>query len=235
MTPKAITFDFYMTLIRPRNEKGRGGNYQDFLAEKRLEAAPWEHQVLYDVFEYYEEEYDTGFSEEDKEEFWLEFSKRIFKRTGVVGEHDRLAEKYSSELCDIFGPNCFELYPDVIPALSALKEKDIQLAVLSNWQKGLEKFIIELGIRDYFTHIIASAEVGFQKPDPAIFAETVRRLDVQIPNIMHIGDSPVDDIQGAQAVGIKSILIDRDEQSEEVNAKIIHDLSEILDLIDGKK
>lgn len=230
MNPQAITFDFYMTLVSPKGGIGRAGMYQEFLKRNDLKADPWEHQVLYDVFEYYAEAYDTEDSPAAKKAFWVEFTKRLLKRTGVDGDHDSLSAKHALEICDILGPNHFEIYPDVIPTLTKLKEKGIQIAVLSNWQKGLEKFCIELGICDYFTHIIASAEVGSQKPDPAIFAEAGKRLGVELSGILHVGDSPIDDIQGGKAAGVNSVLIDRTVETM-TSTKVINDLRRVNELI----
>ncbi|MCP4578394.1 MAG: hypothetical protein GY846_19145, partial [Deltaproteobacteria bacterium] len=146
MRPKAITFDFYLTLIRPRGEKGRGGLYGDFLAQHGLQAAPWEHRVLYDVFEYYAEEYDPDSAPSAKLQFWSRFTLRLFDRTELLGDHAALARTHAATIRDIFGPNQFDVYPEVVGVLRDLNDRGIPLAVVSNWQAGLAKFCQELGI-----------------------------------------------------------------------------------------
>jgi len=230
MKPEAITFDFYRTLVRPRGEKGRGGLYRDFLAQHGLQGTPWEHEVLYDMFPYYAEKYDPRASSDAKLQFWAEFARRLFERTDVAGDRAALAQTHAAAICDIFGPNHFEVYPDVIDALRGLNHRGIPLAILSNWQAGLAKFCHELGIREHFAHVIASAEVGHEKPDIAIFAEASRRLAVLPPAILHVGDSPEDDLRGATAAGLACVLIDRDGLIEATGAQVVHDLREILDL-----
>lgn len=46
---KGVTFDFYDTLIHTRYGMGRGEMYMDYLMTQGLRAAPWEHDVLYDI------------------------------------------------------------------------------------------------------------------------------------------------------------------------------------------
>ena len=80
---QAVTFDFYNTLVYHRAGTGRGRQYQDYLAARGYVCEPWEHQVLYDVFEYYGASYDSALTEEAKLSFWTEFTRRLFERTNV--------------------------------------------------------------------------------------------------------------------------------------------------------
>lgn len=234
MRPKAITFDFFQTLARPRGRRGRGELYHDFLAQHGLQAAPWDHQVLYDVFEYYGAAYDPTSSPAAKEEFWRQFACRLMSRTEVIGDHAKLGRVHATAIRDIFGVSHFELYPDVADVLHGLNRLGIPLAVLSNWQAGLAKFCEELGIRRHFVHVIASAEVGLAKPDAEIFREVCRRLSVPAADVLHVGDSLVDDLQGATAAGLTCILIDREGQTEGMDGRVIRDLRQLIRLVDGE-
>src|SRR6266436_6472478 len=46
---KAVTFDFYNTLVYQPAGIGRGRQYQNYLSAVELSSDPWQHQVLYDV------------------------------------------------------------------------------------------------------------------------------------------------------------------------------------------
>ena len=57
--------------------------------------------------------------------------------------------------------------------------------------------------------VISSADIGVEKPDPRIFGEAARQLGVKPDCIVHVGDLPHDDFEGAVSAGFKAILIDR--------------------------
>lgn len=214
MDIKAVSFDFYMTLIHPRNNKSRGRAYQEFLADHSLYADAWEHQVLYDIFEYYADYYNPHAFESVKGSFWAEFTLRLFQRTNVTGCDKEMAQKFASSIRDIFGPNHFEVYPEVHEVLKNLKKRDLKLVIISNWQRGLKYFCQELGIFGYFNELVVSSEIGYQKPDPGIFREAIKRLLLEPEQILHVGDSIIDDIQGAGSVGFNVVLLDRTNEVE---------------------
>jgi len=226
---KGITFDFYETLIHSRDGKGRGDLYQEYLEEQGLGAAPWEHQVLYDIFEYYGEAYDPELSDEDKALFWEEFTRRLFKRTCVSGCNPDEVRKHVGTMRYIFGPGHFELYPEVPALLNSLRKRGFLLGVISNWQKGLVHFCAELQILNHFETVISSAEIGIEKPDRRIFDIATRRLRLAPEFILHVGDHEVEDIDGANAAGFQSVLLCR--KGGPVTRDAISDLTEIDSLV----
>lgn len=233
MQIQAITFDFYMTLIHPRSNKSRGRAYQEFLADNSLKADPWEHRVLYDIFEYYADSYIPNACESVKLSFWEEFTFRLFQRTNVAGCDRTMAQKHLTAIRDIFGSTYFELYPEVQETLEKLKTKKIKLAIISNWQRGLKIFCLELGILDYFNDLFVSTELGCQKPDPGIFKTAHEKLQVAPDNILHVGDSLIDDIQGGSSAGFNVVLLDRTNETALKNENItkISGLDELVGIL----
>ena len=63
------------------------------------------------------------------------------------------------------------------------------------------------GLRDCFTHIVLSEEVGCQKPSPHIFEEALRMNSLSADDVLMIGDSWTSDIQGAINAGIDQLWI----------------------------
>jgi len=59
----------------------------------------------------------------------------------------------------------------------------------------------------YFKHVTTSAYTGIRKPDPGIFLYALRRFKVAPSQAIHVGDSEVHDVRGANPVGIISVLI----------------------------
>ena len=54
---------------------------------------------------------------------------------------------------------------------------------------------------------MVSEEVAWRKPNIKIFEETLRRLDVTAEETIYVGDSPLEDIKGAKAAGMKTVFI----------------------------
>lgn len=118
------------------------------------------------------------------------------------------------------------VYDDVtIGVLDRLKQKGgSTLSLLSNtgFIKGaiLKKILAELKMDQYFDFQLYSDEVGMSKPNPALFNLMLQHIkqinkgkDITLDSIIHIGDNPKADIEGANAAGIKSLLINSNNQS----------------------
>jgi putative hydrolase of the HAD superfamily len=103
----------------------------------------------------------------------------------------------------------YRLYEDAIPVLERLRGTSVILGVISNWEDWLEQLIAHLEINRYFDHVILSGTAGVEKPDAAIFHHALDAAGVAPHEAVHVGDSLRDDIQGAAAVGIRPILLDR--------------------------
>lgn len=206
---QAVTFDFYNTLVYSRAGHGRGIALMEYLRRAGLESDPWEHRVLYDVFEPHGREYSPTDSPEDRRRYRVRFAQRVFGRLGVRGA-SAVPEDHAEEIWQLLGPASLALYPDVSSVLAGVKQRDLSVAVVSNWQCGLGHFCTELGIGGLLDEVIASAEVGSAKPEPEIFHEACRRLDVAPERTLHVGDSAVDDLDGARGAGLRAVLVERD-------------------------
>jgi putative hydrolase of the HAD superfamily len=105
----------------------------------------------------------------------------------------------------------FTPFPDVVPALRALRARGAKLVVVSNWDVSLHEVLARTGLAGLVDGALASAELGVAKPDPAIFARALELAGGAEPAASrHVGDSPEADVAGARAAGITPILITRD-------------------------
>ena len=80
MTPtiRAVTFDFYLTLVYHRAGQGRGAALMEYLRGQALESEAWEHQVLYDIFEHHAVDYSPDLSEDGRQRYFRQLAKRLF-------------------------------------------------------------------------------------------------------------------------------------------------------------
>ncbi|GAI01605.1 unnamed protein product, partial [marine sediment metagenome] len=57
----------------------------------------------------------------------------------------------------------------------------------------------------YFCCTIFSDEIGRNKPNPIVFRQALKKLEVKATEAVHVGDLPETDIAGAKAVGMKTV------------------------------
>ncbi len=134
------------------------------------------------------------------------------KQIGVKEHVDQFTWELLQSEHSLFAANNATLYDDTIPTLRTLKEEGYKLAIVSNWDTPLFPLLERLRIAHFFDTITAShdARVRSAKPDAHIFEYTLKKVGVRPEETVHVGDTYEADIIGAQAVGIRPILIDRD-------------------------
>ncbi|MCU4337957.1 HAD family hydrolase [Acinetobacter dispersus] len=99
---------------------------------------------------------------------------------------------------------CFEHVENTI---IQLKQQGYLIGLISNGRTPFQEHnFYALGITEYFSSIIVSEAVGLRKPDPAIFLLSCQQLGVHPQDCIFVGDNELADIQGAQAVGMKTIF-----------------------------
>jgi len=100
---------------------------------------------------------------------------------------------------------------DVRDVLTTLRYRGWRTAILTNGLPSTQAAKIRaLGLTDLVDHIVYAeqhAEGG--KPAPEPFLETLRRLEVAPQSAVMVGDDRVNDIEGARAVGMRTILLSR--------------------------
>ena len=132
---------------------------------------------------------------------------------------DRLVEHF-------LRPQAWAVYPDVIPALDALRERGIPIAIVSNWDSTLAGLLDSHGLAPRFTAVLISAVEKAGKPHPEIFRRAAERIGVAPPELLHVGDSLEEDFDAARAAGLSALLLDREDRHPEI-AERVRSLDEI--------
>ena len=84
-----------------------------------------------------------------------------------------------------------------------------RLGMITNGGSSEQRLkITTVGLDRFFPEPLISDEVGVQKPDPAIFQQALTALDVAASDAVYIGNSFVNDVEGAAAVGMDTIWLD---------------------------
>jgi putative hydrolase of the HAD superfamily len=112
----------------------------------------------------------------------------------------------------------FNPYPDAVPALRRLRERGMRLIAVSNWDCSLPGVLDRCGIDGLLDGVVTSAGAGARKPDPAIFAAALELAGIQADEALHVGDTADEDVAGAQAAGIRPLLIDRQGSAGDISS-----------------
>jgi putative hydrolase of the HAD superfamily len=102
----------------------------------------------------------------------------------------------------------FDLFDDVVPALDDLRARGLKIGLLSNTARDLDAFV------DHHALVVDAALTsrahGKTKPHESIFLRMLELLGVSAGEAAMVGDTVEDDVEGARAVGMQAVLLDRD-------------------------
>jgi putative hydrolase of the HAD superfamily len=93
--------------------------------------------------------------------------------------------------------------------------------------------IARLGLSRFFRFAFSAADVGAAKPAPHMFRAALTHASALPHQMIHVGDNPVDDIDGAAQLGIPTIWVNLDGRSEESPpaTRVVHRLHDIPNAI----
>ncbi len=229
---KAVYFDAAGTLIKPARRVGE--SYAAIAAKHGKTVAAG------DLFERFRICFDAAprlaFANaapdeiaELERDWWKKVVAQVFEPFGRFDNFD----DYFDELFAYFAePSAWALFPEVLGTLSALKERRMTLAVISNFDSRLLRILDGLSIGSRFDDIFVSSRVGYAKPDGKIFAAALQRHGLRPENVLHVGDSETNDLHGAQKAGLTGLLIDRRQETGRSGLHRIASLEEILARLD---
>jgi len=209
---KAIFFDAVGTLFRLTKTVGDHYAYVGSEVGLDLDAQNLERAFHTAWKQMPERAAINGPRENDDKGWWRELVNRVLEQVAPsLGEFDRdnffeIAYEHFAEA------GVWELYPEVPDVLEKLQSQ-FQLAVVSNFD-GRLRFILEhVGISKYFVHVFVSSELGADKPDPEIFRRALRLMKLNPNEVLHVGDDPKRDWEGATAAALSIFRLDRPKNS----------------------
>ncbi len=228
MDAQAITFDAGGTLIRPHPSVGE--IYTEVLGGFGIEVDPREVEKDFRVaFKASSRRgSDNKINNDSERAFWQQVVK------GCVGRYipPDIFDKVFDELYDTFASaSRWQLAADALPTLKELSTRGYRLAILSNADSRFRQVFKEMGLAGLVEAIFISGEIGWEKPDLRIFRHVEKTLNLSPPQILHIGDSPRHDAEGAANAGWQYRLLKHETSPGEYPS--INTLTEILTLIPG--
>jgi len=208
----AVLFDVDFTLFRPGPELGPEGYRRvgerhglaldpGLYADARtnaIETLQRNHELVHD------------------EEVWIAFTEQIV--LGMGGDAGGARACAVDMVREWERHENFSLYEDTLPVLDELRRQGLKIGLISNGQRDLGEFtehhLLEVDA------IVGSKDHGRIKPHASIFIAALEALGVAPEETVMVGDSYEDDIEGARALGIRAILLDRDGLRRDADDRI---------------
>jgi FMN hydrolase / 5-amino-6-(5-phospho-D-ribitylamino)uracil phosphatase len=199
---RAVLFDVDFTLFRPGPELGPEG-YRRVGERHGLDLDPARYaQARTGSIEALHRERDLVHDDE----VWIAFTEQIV--LGMGGDPSGARACAVDMVREWERHENFTLYEDALPVLEDLRARRILIGVVTNGQRDLEEFVVHHGLQ--VDAMVGSRAHGRIKPHPSIFVAALRALDVAPEDAAMVGDSYEDDIEGARALGMRAIFLDRD-------------------------
>lgn len=163
----------------------------------------------------------------------VEMDRMAFRQAGLEPMPDGFFEDLAARFQD---PATWRVFPDVLPALEALRARGLVMGAVSNWAWQLPELLVGVGIGRFLDFVAASARVGFDKPHPGIFRWALDRAGIPPESVVHVGDHLDADVAGARSVGIDAVLVDRRGRYDPPpdHVPVVSSLEELIPLIDAR-
>lgn len=101
--------------------------------------------------------------------------------------------------------NTFQTYrPDIITMLDALKERGLQIGLITNCYFEERDVLTQSEIFGYFDAACMSCNLGIIKPDRKIFDICLEKLGVEATECLYVGDGGSNELYAAKSYGMKA-------------------------------
>jgi putative hydrolase of the HAD superfamily len=226
---EVISFDASDTLLRPASSVGEvyasvatkhGINVESTLLENTFTKAK-------SALEEQDKHSDRGMN------WWRKVVEHTFESLGYETSQFDDFDSFFQDLYDQFGRGLsWTLHADASPALEALRNEQVKLAVFSNFDRRLYNILERLGASKFFEQVVCSEDIGLSKPDPAAFIALCNKLGFPPTHVLHVGDSYENDYRAAQRAGLKALLLNRSSAGQPGKEEsTIRSLEEVVSFI----
>jgi putative hydrolase of the HAD superfamily len=212
MELRAVLFDVDFTLCRPGPE----------LSAERYARIAARHGITLDTTRYDDAREAAVLNLkrhpelQHDESIWHRFTEEIF--IGMGGP-EKIANECATEIEEGWAiSENFELFEDVLPVLEDLRSAGLRIGLVSNGIRDLTAFVAHHRLA--VDAIVDSRTHGRVKPHPTIFQAALDMLGVAPADAVMVGDSLEEDVEGARALGMRAILIDREDRHQDVEERL---------------
>lgn len=205
---KALSFDAAGTLIELSEPVG--ASYSRVAARHGIHAAP---DDLSTAFKTVWRKTPSAFSvdspvkDPNEKSWWRRLVLSVFEEADASLEGDEQFDRFFEDLYDHFEePGTWTAVPEAFEVLPVLAEA-FPCIILSNFDGRLRRILRDLDLFDFFDATLLSCELGASKPDPLVFDAARAHFNLPPEQILHIGDDPICDWEGATRAGFASFRV----------------------------
>jgi putative hydrolase of the HAD superfamily len=172
---------------------------------------------------------------------------RRYNQAALLGQIQSGAERASLVLSDLGLPldfvpiltamevagrstNVF-YYPSVPQMLAQLRADGFKLGIVSNSNYLTRGVVEKLDLPQAIDVVILSYEVGLIKPDPTIYELALQKLGVAASDCLYVGDGSDNEMQGANAVGLHTALVEQERGYANRNPGLVYGIDFQLPLV----
>ena len=213
---KAVFFDLYGTLagFHPSRYEIQSEACADF----GIQVTPEGTLKGYALADAYMAEQNTvrplrQLDSESRNHFFAEYERLVLKGSDVEVSNEQADDIWRRVRRVRYQ---LTLYNDALPAMDELKNAGLTLGLISNMNRDGTELAESLGLAAHLDFAVTSTEVGAEKPHAPIFLAALGKAGAEPHQVVHVGDQPTSDVQGARGVGINPVLLDRDGNHKEV-------------------
>jgi 2-haloalkanoic acid dehalogenase type II len=218
MTIKAVTFDAYGTLVR---------NEDLALVPRRIVADHGLSAPVEEILRAWTDLYSEVIQRppfRSLREIQAQILARVLGRFGVGADAAPYVELFFQVTTRV------ELYPEALDVLNALGP--VRAAVVSNAD---HEHLAAWNFTWPVQLVVISEAVRAYKPDGRVFQAALEGLGLRAHEVLHVGDSEVDDVQGAKAAGLRVAWVNRSGRPRRAGLPApdfeIRDLTELIGII----
>lgn len=147
---------------------------------------------------------------EEEKEFWKRYYEELLKDEGIT---DSVKEKSELLFSELWCNNDKVLFNEVIEVMEYFKSKGYKIGIISDTSPSLQLSLEKLGLGKYIDSYICSDLVGVMKPDPLIYNEALKSLNVAAEDSIYVDDYDIE-ADGARELGFTAFHMDRTGNSK---------------------
>jgi len=220
-TAKALLLDSGGVLMRPIG--GRWNPRADFEATVKAHAPHVTDEELAEAIREGDRIMAAATATPDLDDY----HRAMLARIGVQAPPELLA----ALVRDVPPTSVVETFPEVVPALTALRDRGVPMAVVSDAWPNLPDLHAALGLGDFFEAYAISALLGCHKPDPRMYRHASEALGLAPADCLFVDDDPAL-VAAAIELGYQGRAMLREgDEADPAGVEVISSLTELLDLV----
>ena len=219
-----IVFDFGDTLVRLKPSKEQ-------ICSEVLKSLGYYHSITqiknaYSHVEFCKQKLSQIKSKKTRKDFYSFYNYRLAIFLGIEQDYNKFNDLMQQ---DFQKKKRWIIFPEALDALQRLKTEGYNLYILANWNRSLINICQLNKIKDFFTGIYSSEELGVEKPDSNIFLAFIKKTQIDPKKSIYVGNDYLADVVGSRKCHFIPILIDPERKFEN-NCDCIQ-ITSLLDLL----